>query len=112
MTGLVVLTADQASPRGVSPKRPFDPSKGQWGAVELDGRYEKLTVVTDAFPTFADPNKSVTEGEVWGAGTTWTLSRSVKLFVDYVETKYEGGAAAGGDRETEKVIFARTQYSF
>ena len=112
VTALVLMTADQASPRGVTPKRPFDPSKGQWGAVELDGRYEKLSVVTDAFPVFADPNKSVHSGETWGIGTTWTLSRNVKLVVDYVETKYEGGAAAGGDRETEKVIFARTQYSF
>jgi phosphate-selective porin OprO/OprP len=112
ITAVALLTGDEASPRGVSPKRPYDPSQGQWGAVELDARYQKLDVGGEAFPVFADPDKSVEAAEAWGAGVTWTLSRNVRLVADYVQTEFEGGATGGGDREDERVILARTQFAF
>ncbi|MGQ0720130.1 MAG: OprO/OprP family phosphate-selective porin [Candidatus Eiseniibacteriota bacterium] len=112
VTGVVLLTADEAAPKGVSPKRPYDSSQGQWGAVELDARYQKLTVGDNAFPILANPASSVEGAKAWGAGVTWTLSRNVKLVADYVRTEFEGGAANGEDRETERAIFARTQFAF
>jgi phosphate-selective porin OprO/OprP len=112
VTGVVLLTRDEAAPKGVSPKRPYDPSQGQWGAVELDGRYQKLDVEGDAFPTFANPTSSVEGAKAWGGGVAWTLNRNVKIVADYVRTEFEGGAANGADREAERTIFARTQFAF
>ncbi|MBI4388029.1 MAG: porin, partial [Candidatus Omnitrophica bacterium] len=53
-----VLTGEKASYKGVSPKKPFDLSKNQWGAFELKARYGELQVDEKLFPTFADPAKS------------------------------------------------------
>ena len=41
-TATIALTGDQASYSGVRPKKPFDPSKGQWGALELAARVHGL----------------------------------------------------------------------
>jgi phosphate-selective porin OprO/OprP len=107
-----LLTNDQQTARGVSPKRPFDPGAGQWGAVEIDARVSMLNIEGDAFPVFADPAVSVNEAKSYAGGVQWTLNRYVKLVTDYEETHYQGGAAGGGDRETEKIVFSRVQYSF
>ncbi|HET9887445.1 MAG TPA: porin [bacterium] len=107
-----LLTHDQQTARGVNPKRPFDPGAGQWGAVEIDARISMLAIEGDAFPVFADPATSVNEAKSYAGGLQWILNRNVKLVTDYEETHYQGGAAGGGDRETEKIIFSRVQYSF
>jgi phosphate-selective porin OprO/OprP len=112
VTGSFLLTRDTYTARGVSPSRPFDSGAGAWGAVALDGRVSRLNVESSAFPVFANPASSISDAESWAAGVSWFLSRNVKLVFDYEETKYEGGAAAGGDRETERVLFTRTQFSF
>lgn len=111
-TGSFLLTGDAYTARGVSPRKPFDSAAGTWGAVALDGRVSKLAVESDAFPIFANPNASIADARSMAGGVSWFLSRNVKLVFDYEETKYKGGAAAGGDRETEKVLFTRTQFSF
>jgi phosphate-selective porin OprO/OprP len=111
VTVSALLTDDAATARGVSPKRPFDPALGSWGALRLDARWEGLTVEESAFPVFADPATSVSAAEGWGAGVTWTLSRHVKLVLDFVRTRFKGGAA-NGDREPENAILARTQHAF
>jgi phosphate-selective porin OprO/OprP len=114
VTGSVALTNDEITSRGVSPKRPFDTAAGTWGALALDGRCSALTVDGAAFPTYASRTSSVSTAHAWAAGVSWFLNRNVKLVLDYEETEFEDGAAAaqGGDREKEKVLFARTQFSF
>lgn len=113
-TGSLLLTSDTYTSRGVNPKRPFDLDTGAWGAIALDGRYSKLNVEGSAFPIFANPTSSVTSAREWGAGLTWFMNRHVKLVCDYGQTEFEGGAppTVGGDRETEKVLAIRSQYTF
>lgn len=106
-----VLTGDDASYRGVKPKRPFDPRIGAWGAFELAARYSQLHVDKDAFPVFADPQKSAREARAWAVGLNWYLNTNVKLVVDYEQTSFDGGSAKG-DREDEKVVFSRLQIAF
>jgi phosphate-selective porin OprO/OprP len=36
----------------------------------------------------------------------------LKLVADYEETSFDGGAAGGKDRDTERVVFTRAQVSF
>lgn len=63
-----VLTGENASYRSVSPARPFDLTKGTWGALELAARYGELNVDKKAFPFFADPTRAARVAESWGLG--------------------------------------------
>lgn len=112
VTGSVVLTRDTITDRGVTPKKPLDGATGGKGAVAVDARYSVLRVDGAAFPVFASAASSVSEARSVGLGATWFLNRNVKLVADVEETRYDGGAAAGGDREKERVLFIRTQFSY
>ncbi len=106
-----LLSGDQAAFKGVSPKKPFDPSKGQWGALELAARIHKLAVDRDAYPIFASTNKSARSATAWSMGINWYLSKNTKLNADYEQTQFKGGDAKG-DRDAEKIFFNRFQVSF
>ena len=110
--GSVMLTGERASFKGVAPRKPFDLTKGTWGAWQLVGRYSVLRVDPDAFPRFASINSSAQEARDWGIGLNWYLNQNVKLMLDYDQTHFDGGAAGGKDRESEQVIFTRAQLAF
>jgi phosphate-selective porin OprO/OprP len=113
VTTSVCLTGDTASYAGVRPTKPFDPSKGQWGALELAARVHGLELDRDAYDGGAvDSTKSAREVFAWGVGLNWSLNRNIKQVVDFERATFTGGAAAGGDRAPENAIFIRTQVSF
>ncbi|HLP75700.1 MAG TPA: porin, partial [Candidatus Paceibacterota bacterium] len=66
-----VLTGEDASYTGVTPKHPFNPSEGGWGAFQIVGRYAELDIDNDTFPTFAGPNVSATDAQAWAVGLNW-----------------------------------------
>jgi phosphate-selective porin OprO/OprP len=112
-TASVCLTGDTASYAGVRPKKPFDPGKGQWGALELAARVHGLELDRAAFEEgVADPVKSVREVFAWAVGLNWSMTRNVKQVVDFERATFTGGAADGGDRSPENAFFIRTQVSF
>src|ERR671913_113999 len=47
-----VLTGEDSSYRGVTPRSAFDPSDRAWGAIELTARVNELTLDEGAFPFF------------------------------------------------------------
>ena len=106
-----LLTHDQASFTGVSPKKPFDPGAHTWGAFEIVARVDRLKIDDDSFPIYANPATSVSEAKGWAAGVNWYLSKNVKIMLDCLQTRFEGGAATG-NREDEKVILNRFQIAF
>ncbi|HUJ12044.1 MAG TPA: porin [Verrucomicrobiae bacterium] len=110
--GSVVLTGERASYRGVTPRRPFDLKNGGWGALELAARYSVLRIDPEAFPTFASIDSSAQEARAWAVGLNWYLNRNVKFVLDYEETSFDGGAAGGTDRLSERVLFTRAQVAF
>jgi phosphate-selective porin OprO and OprP len=110
--GSFVLTGENASYRGVDPKKPFNLKTGGWGAFELVGRYTELHVDPDAFPVYANPNTSAQEARDWGVGLNWYLNRNVRLYLDYDQTRFDGGAAGGKNRETEHFLGSRAQLWF
>jgi phosphate-selective porin OprO/OprP len=111
-TATVTLTGDAASFNGVRPHQPFDPPKGQWGAVELAARVNGLEVEGSAVSDgLIDPTRSVRKAFAWAVGFNWYLNRNVKEVLDYERTTFTGGAA-GGDRPAENALFFRTQLSF
>jgi phosphate-selective porin OprO/OprP len=110
--GSFVLTGEETSYRAVQPRREFSLAKNTWGAVELTGRVTRLSVDDAAFPVFADAAVSARSATEWAAGVNWYLNRAVKYVVGYHETRFDGGAAAGGTRPTERDILVRMQFVF
>ena len=94
--------------------KPFDPSKGQWGALELAARVHELELgARDAStPGLVDPTKSARKLTAWAVGLNWSLTRNIKQYADFEHVTFKGGAAGGADREAENVFFIRTQVSF
>jgi phosphate-selective porin OprO/OprP len=106
-----VLSGGEPSFRSVAPKTNFDPAAGTWGAFELAARYSKLELDDDTFPLFANPASAASAAEAWAVGFNWYFNRNVRLYLDYEQTEFEGGAATG-DREDESIVFSRFQISF
>jgi phosphate-selective porin OprO/OprP len=107
-----VLTGESPSLKGVQPLAPFDPAKGEWGAIEIAARVSQLDVDDAAFTgKYADPKKSASSADNWGLALNWYLSKNTKFAVDYEQTKFDGGAA-DGDRPDENLVLARVQVAY
>jgi phosphate-selective porin OprO/OprP len=106
-----VLFGGNAAYEGVRPARPLKFSEGSWGAVELVARYSQLHVDPDAFPHFADPNRSARQANNWGAGLNWYLNTNIRLSLNLDSTTFQGGALEG-DRIDETALFNRFQVTW
>lgn len=108
-----VLTGEDASFRGVArPADPFTVGGPGWGALEVTARYGELEIDQDAFPIFANPNSAARKASSYGLGVNWYLNSTLKAVLNYTHTGFDGGGAAGSDREDEKTVFARLQLAF
>ena len=122
ISGGWVLTGEDATFTGVTPKQPFDPRNGQWGALQVVGRYAELDVDHDAFPIFANPTASASAAQVWSAGLNWYLNRNIRVNTSFSHTSFtRGGNATGNAAKTapgsvtdhsENVVFTRVQIAF
>ncbi len=110
-TASFALSGESETYTGIKVKKPFDPAKGQWGAVELVARANGLDLGEDA-TSLVDPSKSVRKAVAWAVGVNWSLNRNLKLLFDFERTTFTGGAAKGADRSPENAIFFRTQLYF
>lgn len=108
-----VLTGELASYKGITPRNPFDLSKGQWGAFEVVARYGKLKLDDAIFDnSFASLNSSISEEEAWATGLNWYLNKNFKLAVDFEQTQFVRGSSNGENRPDENIIFSRLQLVF
>ena len=115
-----VVTGEDASWRGVSPRVDFDPSAGGWGALELVARVHRIDFDDAAFDPangFASDRSSVRSATAVGVGANWFWSRNVKVSGSYDTTKFKEGAGNGAapaseDRATEHVVVSRFQVAF
>ncbi len=104
-----VLTGEDSSYVGVTPKTSFNWSKGTWGAFELVARYDVLRIDPKAFApdpsaalSLADPAAS-TRGETnVGIGLNWYLNRAVRFNIDFFHGHFDNLLPAGA--LTNKVI--------
>lgn len=110
-TGSFFLTGEKNSFKSASPKKPFDPKAGTFGALELAARFSEISLDDAAFPIFASPASAPSQAKAWAVGVNWYLARAVKVVVDYEHTTFTGGAGTG-DREDENVVATRIQHSF
>jgi phosphate-selective porin OprO/OprP len=107
-----LVTDDMATFKAVAPGRPFELERSGWGALELAARYSALEIGDEAFPIFANAATSASEADEYGIGVNWYLTRNVRIALDYLETRFEGGGLAGADREPERLLDGRVQVSF
>ena len=118
VTGSWVLTGEDASYKGVVPANPFNPARGQWGAIQLVARYAQLKIDSAAFPVFADPAVSARSADAWSFGLNWILNRNVLVKTSFSRTTFSGGGGAGPTapsivtRQPENVLFTRVQLAF
>jgi len=114
--GTYVLTGENASYLGVTPRNDFNPAAGHWGAFELAGRYGELKLDNSIFSeNFANLNTSASSAKSWSTGLNWYLNPNAKVVFDFEQTKFERGAtiASGnnGDRKTENLFLTMLQLS-
>ena len=107
-----LLTGEDASFKGVKPKRDFDWEKGGWGAWELVARYSEINLDRDTFKrqdgqygtegtsattsSYSDLTKSARSANTWTAGVNWYLNSNAKIVLDYAHTSFDGGALQTG----------------
>lgn len=108
-----VLTGERPSFGGIKPRKIFDPKNGGWGALELTGRYAIFRADDEAFTkTFAVATSSAKQARSWSTGVNWFLNNNLRISSDYAVTSFLGGASAGLNRPTEKVILSRVQVTY
>jgi phosphate-selective porin OprO/OprP len=113
-----VLTGEDATFNGVTPRHPFDPRNGGWGALQLVARYANLDVDKAAFPIFANPATSASEARAWAVGLNWYLNKNIRVNTSFSRTTFTGGGGAGTSvpaavtQHPEDVFFTRIQLSF
>lgn len=119
IAGSYVLTGENASYEGVTPRKNFDLKAGTWGAFELVGRYGELEIDREAFErgfaTTTGANASAAQS--WAGGLNWYLNRNVRLNFSYHETQFAqyGGnnpAPAQIPNNKEQVFITRLQFNF
>ena len=110
------LTREEETFKGFTPGSTFEPGKGGIGAWELVARVHQLKIGDEAFAgggdSFANPSTAARKASAWGVGVNWYLNQSVKLSLNYDQTRFDGGAADGGDRPDEKAVFSRIGLAF
>ena len=103
-----LLTGEDASFKGVKPKRNFDLNNGGWGAWEITARYDQFDIDNNAFSygavpgatannphwLYADPRTSASKARTITAGINWYLNPEAKFSLNYAQTSFDGG---GGD---------------
>ncbi len=96
----------------IKPRKPLGWKKGGTGAFEFGARYNEFDIDPAAFPIFADPNKSARKAKAFALGFNWIINNNAKFMLDYEQTRFKGGAGAGGDRPTEHLLINRYQIAF
>jgi len=112
-----VLTGEEATYNGVTPRHPFDPRKGQWGAWQVVGRYEELNLDNNTFSAslpFAVSTASASSAHAWSVGLNWYLNKNIRLNTSFSHTVFSGytGATPAVPAQAENVLFTRIQLAF
>jgi phosphate-selective porin OprO/OprP len=98
----------------VTPKHPFNPTEGQWGAWQVVARYAELNVDHNAgTTTFATAGSALT-ARGWSAGVNWYLNRNIRVNASFSHTQFSDlvGTASSITKQAENTLFTRVQLAF
>jgi phosphate-selective porin OprO and OprP len=104
-----VLTGENASYNGYTPKHNFSWQDGTWGAWEVGARVANLKIDSDAFPVFADPGASASKATSYGASANWFLSKAIRVSFDLVDTHFD---RAPGVKTTSNLLINQDERAF
>ncbi|HTO05357.1 MAG TPA: porin, partial [Opitutus sp.] len=117
-----VLTGEESSYRGVSPKNAFNPSAGTWGAFEVVARFAGVDIDDTVFTgpatlRLANPNSSASAVTTYGLGLNWYLSKSVRAGFNVFQNEFKlaPGAIPAANAlisDDETTFISRLQLSF
>jgi phosphate-selective porin OprO/OprP len=109
-----VLTGENDSYNGLTPKHPFDPRKGQWGAWQIVARFAELEVDHQADSATWAAAGSALRARGWSAGINWYLNKNIRVNASYSHTQFGDpvGTAGAVTRQSENVVFTRIQLAF
>lgn len=105
-----VLTCEEKSTqKSVSPRHPFNPKEGHWGAVELAARGELVR----ADQGIIDAGFAAGTDDLWSVsgGVNWYLNRHVRWVTNYVYTRFNDAVAGAGAKNTEHALLTRIQFN-
>jgi phosphate-selective porin OprO/OprP len=86
-----LLTDDDASFTTVSPKRPLDVTRGQWGAWELAARYAELRLDPNTFSLgLADISTNIQRAKALSLGVNWYPVHNLKIQVHLEHNDFDG----------------------
>jgi phosphate-selective porin OprO/OprP len=107
-----LLTGENASYTGVTPKKNFDAQAGTWGAWELVARIHQLQTDPETFRLgFADSTVSASRATASTFGLNWYLNKFVRVAADYEQTWFKQGNGTD-NRPIERVFDTRFQVAF
>jgi phosphate-selective porin OprO and OprP len=121
-----VLTGEDSSFKGVTPKTNFNPTAGTWGAFEVVARFANVDIDNAAF---TDPDgggaatslaaaNNATEVNTYGLGLNWYLSKSVRVNLNVFKNDFKLApgntvpATGNALSDDELVFISRVQVSF
>jgi phosphate-selective porin OprO and OprP len=104
-----VLTGENASYNGYTPKHNFSWQDGTWGAWEVGVRVAQLKIDSNAFPVFADPAASAREATSYGVAVNWFLSKAIRISFNAVDTEFE---RAPGTKTTTNLLIGQDEKAF
>lgn len=92
-----VLTGENSSYNGVSPRENFNLAGGTWGAFEVVGRYANVKIDNATFPLYASAASNANEAKAVGAGLNWYLSKAVLFKIGLLsdEVRLRAGCSGG-----------------
>jgi phosphate-selective porin OprO/OprP len=117
-----VLTGEDSTYRGVTPRSAFNLATGSWGAFEIVGRVAGVDIDNNAFTggaaaRLANPNVSAAGVTTYGLGLNWYLSKSARVGVNFFHNDFKlapgaAPAAAALIGNDEDSLITRFQLSF
>ena len=117
-----MLTGEDVSSRGVTPRNVFNPAAGTWGAFEIIARISGVDIDDTVFNggtagRLANPNVSATKLTAYGLGLNWYLSKSVRAGLNLYRNEFDlaPGAAPAANAlvaDDETSFISRLQVSF
>ncbi|HOW87232.1 MAG TPA: porin [Candidatus Omnitrophota bacterium] len=110
-----VVTGENASYTGVTPRNNFDPSKGTWGAFEVTSRFDWLSAEKDNLAQFANLAASAQRAAGWALGFNWYLNKFLKFSTAFEQTFFDdaGITKFGTSRHPkENAFIGRLQIAF
>jgi phosphate-selective porin OprO and OprP len=110
VTAAYVLTGEAGADRGVRPRTNFDPTAGEWGAVQVVARVSQLRVDDAAFASTLAIAGSSREARAFIIGVNWYPAYFIKYYATFERTAFAGGLAS--DRRPEHAVVVRAQVAF